>query len=381
MAKDDKKKKEETKKDKAPKVSPSKDKGQNDVKNKARNMLLKHPQVTQNARGLFRNENGKTIVEEIVYRGDAKVNEAVMPRNQGDLTDEDLRSLAVHASTLVDKDIAKYDTNLANEEALSMSIRSKDGGKYDGKINSCTFKLIMDNMSSMKKAAEESTEKTPLERHKELFQKEEDPKEKKEEKPSALEHHKEIVDKTKERKEEIKSEPKETPEEDTMDKEMLKKEKEALQKKLAALNELIGEKKEDTEEVVEAKEENEAPMPEEETPAEDSEACGMQKLTASLDTIAGELEGQKDPELFKLAYQLDQISEILEGKREAATFESDPDEKFMKTFFKGGLIEGEADEKSYMNEFNTDLSKEVNDVKDKKNGKEASEKLPYQKVD
>ena len=386
--------KKDTKKDKVPKVSPSKDKGQNDVKSKAQSMLLNHPQITQNARGLFRNENGKTIVEEIVHRGDPKVLESIMPRNQGDLTDEDLRSLAVHASTMVDKNISKYDPILASEDALSMAIRTKDGGKYDGKISASTYQLILDNMKGMKKTAEDS--KKVLEPETDLEP--ENDTEEESDKPSALDRGKENVKKSvkklqegaKSRKEEKAKKETEkpldnTPEEGTMDKEMLKREAAALKRKLAAIEELVGEEDDGEKDAAQGPGEIEDGQAESvyKDPAEpdkgDSDGCDKNPITSSLDEIAAELEKQKDPELFKMAYQLDQISDILEGKKEAATFESDPDEKFMKTFFKGGLREGDSDE-PYMKEFNTDLTKEVLDVKDKKNGKEASEKLPYQKL-
>ena len=409
MAKNDKNKKTEKKKeapkkapkkdvgkDKVPKVTPSKDKGQNsnDLQCKALKLLKNHPQVTNNSRGLFRNENGKTIVEEIVHRGDARTQESIMPRNQGDLTDDDLRSLSVHASTMVNKEIAKYDPVLASEEALSMAIRTKDGGKYDGKVNASTFQLILDDMKGMKKTAEEDTSReTGGERGKRMTQKN-------------LDNIREVSDesqgdtsretggetggergkrKTRENLEEIRKKRTKpnteniyTPEEEGMNKETLKKAKESLLRKLAALDELMGEDKEAGEE-----DQVEVGTPGGD-PSEDDHNKDQPKnisdITSSLDEIAGELEEQKDPELFKMAYQLDQISDILEGRKEAATFESDPDEKFMKTFFKGGIHEGDSDEK-YMKEFNTDLTSEVNSVKDKKNGKEASEKLPYQIVD
>jgi hypothetical protein len=407
MAKEDKAKKKSPDKDSVPKVTPSKDKDQNDVKSKAKSMLMNHPQITQNARGLFRNENGRTIVEEIVYRGDPKPYDVIMPRNQGDLTDEDLRSLAVHASTLVNKTIYKYDPVLASEEALAMSIRTKDGGKYDGKINASTFQLIMDNMKGMKKSASEAkkvyedtavedapaedttVEDAPLsgiEKGKDnvrtMVKKLQDGAKARAEAKSEKKSEAEKA-KAKDIEKEPKPENTEVPKEEKMDKDMLKKEAEALQRKLAAVKELLGEEDGEDKDASQGPgdaEEDQATVKTDNPAEPDDKDDDKNSITSSLDQIAAELEKQKDPELFKMAYQLDQISDILEGKKDASTFESDPDEKFMKTFFKGGLREGDADEKSYMGEFNTDVSKEVNEVKDKKNGKEAGERLPYQKL-
>ena len=114
----------------------------------------------------------------------------------------------------------------------------------------------------------------------------------------------------------------------------------------------------------------------------DKDSSEISQITEALDKVAGELEQMNDPDLFKIAYQLDQMSDILEGKKEARTIETDPPRDYMSKFFKGGLHEGDGDEKSYMGTFNKDLSEEVIAVKDKKDGnvKKASEKLPYKIV-
>jgi ribosomal protein L37AE/L43A len=103
------------------------------------------------------------------------------------------------------------------------------------------------------------------------------------------------------------------------------------------------------------------------------------KVAESLDEIAGLLESQNDPELTKLAYELDRVSDVLEGKKEASTLESDSDEPYMKQYFHAGARETDSDE-SYMKEFNTDISTELKDKFQKKQlGKDASS-LPYQIV-
>lgn len=410
MAKQDKSKKKDKKqdkkdqKDKTPKVTPSKkkDKGQNDIRSKARSLIMKHPEVTQNARGLFRNENGKTIVEEIVPRDDVKVKESITPRNQYDLTNDDLRSISVHASSLVDDGISKYDPDLAKEEALAMAIRSMEDGKYDGRVNASTFQLILDNMGKVKKAFKEDQPEEQKSEDQQSEEQQPEDQQSEEDRPgeAARERYRKVVKKQQGQREKVKEQRRKRreeqkqeqqqqqeqqqedtriPEEEKMNKETLKKEREALKKKLAALEVLMGD--ESDEDLPTTSESATSESEEDEVEArgflDDDHGASV---TESLDNIAGELEKEKDPELFKIAYQLDQISDILEGKREASAIISEPDESYMKAYFKAGLREGEADEKSYMNEFNTDVSKEVESVKDKKNGKEASEKRPYQKI-
>jgi hypothetical protein len=103
------------------------------------------------------------------------------------------------------------------------------------------------------------------------------------------------------------------------------------------------------------------------------------KVAESLDEIAGLLESQNDPELTKLAYELDRVSDVLEGRKEASTLESDSDEPYMKQFFHAGARETDSDE-PYMKEFNTDTSTELKDKFQKKQlGKDASS-FPYQIV-
>jgi hypothetical protein len=386
-----------------------------------RNLLLQHPEIKNNAKALFRCENGKTIVEEIVPRGDIKTKDLIYPRNQGDLKNEDLRGLAVHASSLIDPLISKYDINLAREDALHMAIRTKDGGKYDGKVNASTFSTIMNFMGSMKKAAD-ATEAANYN-------------------PAVVEVE---VGTNKERIIEKQSSiPESIPEEVTqMTKQDLIKIKESLLAKVAAIDVLVGgegmakdaaetkkcpkcgtkvlvktgycvkckektlgkkddddkeDKKEDKEDKKEdkkdEKEDKEDKKEDKDDEKDDEKDEKKEKdsaevpeqiatITSALDKVAGELEGMNDPELFKIAYQLDQMSDILEGKKEARTLETEPSREYMSKFFKGGLREGDADEKGYMTEFNTDLTTEVEGVKDKKDGnvKRASEKLPYKIV-
>jgi len=368
------------------KVKPSDPK---DEKAKAKGLLAKHPEIMYNARNLFHNENGETIIEESVPRGDEKKEDVLMPRTQSDLTDADLREMAVFASSLVDDTLKQYDQKVAYEDALQRAIGSKDGGKYAGKVNASTFALIMDSMGKKdKKASEESSE--PI---------------------------------------------KETIKEARMDKDLVMKEIEATKVKLAALEVLAGdegvdkeagkaemikcpdcggkvlkatsyclkckkkiggEKKEDNKEdkKEDKKDEKEAGDPPsckkcgkkhfpfkkcdgEDKKEASTEKTAMDGIVASLDEIAGTLEAQKDYELFKIAYQIDKVSDVLTGKKEAATLESDADEKYMREYFKAGMREGDSDEKSYMGDFNKDNTTELNNRYPNGLGKDASA-MPYQ---
>jgi DNA-directed RNA polymerase subunit RPC12/RpoP len=349
-----------------------------DVKAKAKLLILKHPEATHSARDLFHNENGKTIVEEKVPRGDVSKEDVLMPRNQSDLTDKDLRELAAYASNIIDPILKQYDERVAKEDALLRAIGSKDSGKYAGKVNASTFTLILDQMGKKKQASEEETPQTQ------------------------------------QNKEESK--------EDRMNKETIKRELEATRKRLAALEVLAedddnndedkececkdkdatskeaaetfkcpycgtkvlaktgycvkckkkvkgGDKKEEVEDKEDKKEEKKA----------SAQKTAMETIVTSLDEIAGTLENQNDAELTKIAFQIDMVSDVLEGKKEAATLEGDADEKFMKAYFHAGTREADKDEK-YMGEFNTDTSTELQD-KAKKNqlGKDASA-MPYRIV-
>lgn len=130
------------------KTSPGKKK---DVeKEKAVELLLKHPEILNNARHYFNHENGKTIIEECVPRGDLKQEDQIMPRNQGDLKDEDLRDLAKYANSIIDDVISSYDSDVAKEDALTKAIWSLGNGKYQGRVNASTYSLILEEMSKKK---------------------------------------------------------------------------------------------------------------------------------------------------------------------------------------------------------------------------------------
>lgn len=334
------------------KVNPSdkkiEDIGERSLKDEARLLIKNHPEIWHNAREYFRNKNFKQIVEEIVPRGDLGTEEVIYPRNQGDLTERDLRALAIHASMIVDDTLMQYDPKVACEDALRKTIWYKDNGKYAGKVNANTFNLMLGYMDKIKKASEQP--------------------------------------KNKEAKEE------------KMDKEALKKDLQVLQKKAAAIETLLSEDSDNSKEAaaetfkcptcgnkvlkktgycVVCKKKvkpKEAGSEKKATEEKEEYRSATEEIVSQIDEIAETLEKQNDPKLMKYAYQLDLVSEVLEGKKEAKALESEADEEYMKKYFVAGARETDADENRYMTEFNNDNTQEVAKLR----GKAAAD-LPYQK--
>jgi len=382
--KDKKQDKKEEKKDKPKTDDRVKDTKKDDLKAMANNLLLKHPEILNNARHLFRNENGTTIVQEVVPRGDAKPSDIQV---QGDIQDMDLRGLAVYAKALLNDKLLKYDKRVAYEDALWSAIKTKDNGKYQGKVNASTFDLILSYLEGMRtakdlgkkpqldekenvpvevKPAEEKIEKKPEDKPKENEPKKvvqvtevtrkimtpgqeqalkgETPKG---EKPEYVSE----TDKKKYQKFQDQEDSKNQDDKSKLDKEAnngrndMENEKilktiEAMENQISELKKSLEEKEEKKDDSVEA-------------------STGVKNILESLDKIAGQLEETQQLELLKVAYSIDAISDVIEGKRTAATLESDLDEEYMKKYFKGGLREGDADEKSYMGEFNSDITTQV----------------------
>lgn len=414
------------------KVQPAEDK--QDTHDKAKSMILKHPWVTQNARSDFNHENGKTIIEEVVPRGDANQEEAIMPRTEGDLSDLDLKEIAVYATSIVDEKLADYDKTVAYEDALRKAIWSKDGGKYSGRVSSVTFALLLDQMYGLtKKAAAVSApvkkDESPTGEEKSVKVEDEATTGEEKKKPKSLDEkirskHQDIVKKQKEQRSSEACMDKKVGEvitaghphgtddvewkvvkeavinaaEDIFKKVDMKK-IEGIMKNLykhkpndtenaiqIGIDMLRSKKasesstnlsdtadKTDLKQAIEAMEEKLASL----KASIVSEEEATNPITARLDKVASVLEAQEDEELKKLAFQVDLISDVIDGKKEASVLEGDADEAFMKEHFKAGLREGDKDEKAYMKEYNTDTTKEV--VKVASEEKIVS-KVPYQKV-
>lgn len=111
-----------------------------DVKEKADRLLLNHPEIINNARSYFHNENGKTIIEEIVDRDNIITDELV---NMYRLTRDDLKVIIDNVKNYMDPVIKEYDKKVAVEDALSKVIWNL---KYFGKINSTTYNYLLSEL-------------------------------------------------------------------------------------------------------------------------------------------------------------------------------------------------------------------------------------------
>lgn len=102
-----------------------------------------------------------------------------------------------------------------------------------------------------------------------------------------------------------------------------------------------------------------------------------QEYTERLDKIAEEVE-QISPEA---ALQIDLISDVIEGRREASTLKFDPDEaRYMKNRFNFDVRKREADE-PYMDDYNKSDYEQVERIKKSPEPIKKNASLPYQKVE
>lgn len=153
-----------------------------------------------------------------------------------------------------------------------------------------------------------------------------------------------------------------------MDKVVMQKELDYLEAKVASLKKAL-----EGDPAQKAEPEKKVEAAKKAVPAKEAVDAKKENVIESLDDIATTLESQNDPELTKIAYQIDTVADMLEGKT-AYTISGDGDEPYMKEHFKAGLREGDADEKKYMNEFNTDFTVDVEEVR---KGLTSAD-LPYQ---
>jgi len=346
---------------------------------KVEGLMDKHPQVLNNARHLFRNENGTTVVQERVPRGDLPQEDVISPRNEFDLTDDDLQGIADSAKKSVDPILAKYDEDVALEDALSKTIWSKDSGKYQGRLSASTQSLILDVMKGGAKPKKDSGKKTEKKAS-------DEPKSSDVKDAAGIDA---LVNKIPTSMADIapstKSTKKNPPKEAGMDKQILQKMADDLSKKLDAIKTLLcdgeEEESEDEKKPVEDKDAGSR-----KGSGKDSPECPMKEETsimASLDEIAELVEKEaydkQDLDLFRIAYQIDCVSDYIGGTaKDAAALQTDPDEDFMRKAFKSGVNEHDADE-SFMKEFSNDNTKETSRVVGQVSvqHKAASEKLPY----
>jgi len=102
------------------------------------------PEVKNNAYPYFNYD--RRVVEETVPRGDQKVGGREPYRGPEDLSDAEFDGLVRYAKTLVNPILAKYSPVVAWEDALHMAIRSYADGHFDNKINANRFGVLLKAM-------------------------------------------------------------------------------------------------------------------------------------------------------------------------------------------------------------------------------------------
>lgn len=127
------------------KVKPGKKENSSEAQN-ARDLLKEHPEILFNARNLFHNKNGQTVVEAMVPRGDLSIEDSITPRTQYEVSNSDLHAISKHAKSIIDPVMKEYDERVAMEDALTMAIATLDDGKFANKINASTYNLLMNNL-------------------------------------------------------------------------------------------------------------------------------------------------------------------------------------------------------------------------------------------
>jgi len=99
------------------------------------------PEVRHNAYKYFNYDN--RVVNERVDRHD--VRKPYMTAK--DFGDMDYDALVSYARTLINPVLLKYSPRTANEDALSMAIRSFANGLFDGKVNANCYNVLLDVMT------------------------------------------------------------------------------------------------------------------------------------------------------------------------------------------------------------------------------------------
>lgn len=382
---------------------------------KEKELLNEHPEVTRNAQDYFNHENGETIIQDRVPRGDANPYSSPMPMNQGDISNDDLRGLAVYAKDIIDPVLYRYDEKTAARDALTRAVYEKDGGKYSGRLNANTFNLVLGYMEEdlpktkmpksvdfgqsdnerysgdkkdsdwrvSKKANEYLETKvssdlgpgsgSPIQPEEVIMSRSDEIKAL-EEKLASLKAQEEKVSLA-EMAEKVATDPKAR----EMFKQLMKEaaSKDKKEDKSGCGMKYSGKDEDKNEDEKKSAMKYSGEDSAEEEDAKEDSMESEAGIISELDKIAGELESKGDFELFKVAYQIDMVSDVLQGKKEASTLQNDPDEKFMKQYFEAGKHEGDSDENKYMNEFNTDNTKEVAGVAGKKSKTASTQKRAY----
>jgi hypothetical protein len=302
----------------------------------AQNFIGQFPETTNNAYKYFNYDN--RVVNE---RAETRFDHQAQFKGPEELTNQDYDTILSYAKTLVNPILEKYSHSVACEDALMMAIRSYDRGIYDGKINASKYNVLLATMKNPQQAPV-----MPMMPH----MADEDVEARRKAVPKNILKRLNITD--------VPLKTNLTP----------RQRGQGLFVKMPGVG-VVLDKPEKKEVKKTDKKSTENTLLKEEAMA----LKNAQQYTERLDAIAAELESIS-PEL---AYNIDVVSDVIEGKREASTLKFDADEgRYMSNRFNMNVRSRESDE-PYMDDFNKSNFEQV--MKARKNPTPI--KLAYQKID
>ncbi|HMB17531.1 MAG TPA: hypothetical protein VKO61_01325 [Candidatus Paceibacterota bacterium] len=289
-----------------------------------KNYRSQFPEESQNAYDYFNYDN--RVVEERVDRGDEKS----MYKAPDDLTNEDYQCLLDYAKTKIDPILVRYSPSVACEDALMQAIRWFRDGMYDGKINAPRFNtLLKDLMCSPITAKKKSPKKDTR-------------------KPLRQQTLRQLGLKT----------------QDIPRSRQLKKPQKGPV--------LVREERRPSQVVVKQPESKRSTTHNKEA---DSMLKNPKEYSERLDKVAEEVQNI-DP---NIALQIDMVSDVIEGRREASSLRWEADEsRYMANRFDYRVRSREADE-PYMDEYNRSNYEQV--MRERRNPKPVRKaSVPYKKI-
>lgn len=122
------------------------------VPNVVRKFIGQFPEVQNNAYKYFNYDN--RVVDERVDRYDQKP----LYKGPENFSDQDYAALVDYARTIINPILAKYNAQVACDDALHTAIRSYNNGLFDGKVKADRFKVLLNSMLDAPKTAKKKTE-------------------------------------------------------------------------------------------------------------------------------------------------------------------------------------------------------------------------------
>jgi hypothetical protein len=275
------------------------------------------PESQHNAYKYFNYD--RRVVEESAVRPGSVLQPIPVYKGPEDLTDGDFESLVAHAKTLINPVLAKYSQIVACEDALHLAIHDVENGRFDNKIKANRFNVLLKSMLAPSPAMPVMAADVEAKKRK----KEPEPEAPKPRKvsPTTL-------------KRQLGLTPAEVPQ------------RSRIRQRIHAPT-LVKEK---GQVIIQATEE----------PNKEGQMLkDAQKYTERLDKVADEVQAFS-PEI---ALQIDMVSDVLEGKREATSLKFDADEaRYMANRFDYRVRSRNADE-PYMDGYNKSNFEQVITVK------------------